>query len=207
MDDVGNLVKHSLVAPLRVVGKEQHRISLGGCWRPRVVLNVFRWSNGSFNPSKGSSWGRRNFEGTGHSWTATVKGESVFLTILSKLWFVFPLIAFLSSSISFLISLRKFELASSGVLVHLLWRSSSSSLLISVWLSSCCSRYLISWFCLVSSSRVAASDWICRANAVGSGLVLDSIWTYNLEWNCVLELGAQESSPQTAPNWWCLDRQ
>ena len=200
MDDVGNLLNHSLVAPLRVVGKEWHRISSRGYWRPRVVLNVFRWSNGSFNSSKGWSWGRRNLEGTGHSWIATVKGESVFLTILSKLWSVFPLIAFLSSSISFLISLRKSKFASSGVLVRLLWWSSSSSLLISMWLSSYCSRCLISWFCLVSSSTMAASDWICRANATGSGLVLDSIWTYNLEWNCVLELGAQESFPQTTPN-------
>ena len=31
IDDVGNLVNHSLAAPLRVVGKERHRISLGGC--------------------------------------------------------------------------------------------------------------------------------------------------------------------------------
>ena len=31
MDDVGNFVNHSLAAPLRVVGKERHSISLGGC--------------------------------------------------------------------------------------------------------------------------------------------------------------------------------
>ena len=180
IDDVGNLVNHSLAAPLRVLGKERHRISSGGCWRPRVVLNVFKWSNGSFSLSKGSIWGRRNLEGTGHSWTAKVKGEFVFLTILSKLWFVFPLIVFLSSSISFLISLRRSEFASFGVLVRLLWLSPLSSLLISLQLSSCCSRYLIARFCLVSSSTVAASDWICRANAIGSWLTLDSIWTCEL---------------------------
>ena len=38
---------------------------------------------------------------------ATVNGESVFLTILSKLWSVFSLMAFLNSFISFLISLRR----------------------------------------------------------------------------------------------------
>ena len=38
IDDVGNLVNHSLAAPLRVVGKKWHSISSRGCWRPRVVL-------------------------------------------------------------------------------------------------------------------------------------------------------------------------
>ena len=205
MDDVGNLLNHSLTAPLRVVGKERHKISSGGCWRPRVVRKVFKWSNGSFSLSKGSSCGRRNLEGTGHSWMATVKGESVFLTILSKLWSIFPLMAFLNLSISFLISLRRSELASSGVLFRLLLLSSSSSLLTSVQLSSCCNRYLISWFCLVSSSTVAASDWICRANAAGSGLALDSIWTCELIRTD--HLLSSNRSPQTVPNWWCLDHQ
>ena len=31
IDDVGNLVNYSLAAPLRVVGKERHSISSGGC--------------------------------------------------------------------------------------------------------------------------------------------------------------------------------
>ena len=126
MDEVGNLLNHSRDAPLSVVGKERHRILSGGCWRPKVVLNVFKWSSGSFSPSKGSSWGNRNLEGTGHSWTAMVNGESVFLTILSKLWSVFSLMAFLSSSISFLISRRRSEFISSGVLVRLPLLSSPS---------------------------------------------------------------------------------
>ena len=109
-----------------------------------------------------------------------VKGESVFLIILSKLCSVFPLMAFLNSSISFLISLRRSELTSSGVLVRFSLLSSLSSLLTSVRLSSCYSRCLISWFCLVSSSIVVASDWICRANAAWSGLLLVSIWTCEL---------------------------
>ena len=181
MDDVGSLLNHSRVAHLRVVGKERHKISSGGCWRPSVVLNIFRWSSGSFNPSKGSSWGKQNLEGTGHSWTATVNGESIFLTILSKRWTVFPLIVFLNSSISFLISLRRSEFISFGVLVRLLLLSTPSSPLTSVWLSSCCSRCLISWFCLVSYSTMVASDWICRANTAGSWLVVDSIWTFEVD--------------------------
>ena len=40
IDDVGSFVNHSLTAPLRVVGKDRHSISLGGCWRPKVVLKV-----------------------------------------------------------------------------------------------------------------------------------------------------------------------
>ena len=77
IDEIGNLVNHSLAAPLRVMGKERHRISFDGCWRPNVVLNVLRWSWGSLSPTNGSSWGNRNFDGTGHSRTAAVKGESV----------------------------------------------------------------------------------------------------------------------------------
>ena len=121
-------------------------------------MKVLRCSRGSFNPSNGSSWGRQNFEGTGHSWIARVKGKSAFLTILSRLWSVFTLIAFLSSSISFLISLRRSEFAPFGVPAYLLWLSLSSSWLVSERLSSCCNSYLISWFCLVSSSTVAVSD-------------------------------------------------
>ena len=65
MDDVGDLVNHSLAAHLRVVGKERHNISSGDCWRPKVVLKVLRWSKGSFSPSNGSNCGRRNFKGIG----------------------------------------------------------------------------------------------------------------------------------------------
>ena len=67
------------------------------------------------------------------------------------------------------------------VLVHLLLLSTLLSPLTSIRLSSCYSCCLISWFCLVSSSIVAASDWICRANATGSWLVVDSIWTFELD--------------------------
>ena len=67
------------------------------------------------------------------------------------------------------------------VLVRLLLLSTLLSPLMSIWLSSCCSYCLISWFCLVSSSTMAASDWICRANAAESWLVVDSIWTFELD--------------------------
>ena len=150
-----------------------------GCWRPKVVLKVMRWSKGSFSPSNGLSCGKRNFKGIGHSRTAVVKGESVLLTVWSKLRSVFSLIALLSSSISFLISRRRSERAPFGVTGRwrssFLWLSPLSSRLVSKWLSSCCSHNLISWFCLVSSSMLAVSVWICRANAARSWGVLDSI--------------------------------
>ena len=76
MDEFGSFVNHSLAAAFRVVGNERHSISSGGCWRPNVVLKVLRWSWGSLRPSNGSSWGRRNLEGIGHSRIAVVKGES-----------------------------------------------------------------------------------------------------------------------------------
>ena len=131
MDNVHNLVNHSFTTPLRVMGKEWHNISSEGYWRPKVVLMVLRRSKGSFSPSNGSSYGRRNFEGIGHSRTAVVKGKFFLLTILSRLQSVFPLIALLKSSISFLISWRRSELTPSRVASRwwsfLLWLSPSSS--------------------------------------------------------------------------------
>ena len=35
MDDIGNLVNHSLATPLRVVGKEWHNILLGAVEDPK----------------------------------------------------------------------------------------------------------------------------------------------------------------------------
>ena len=148
MDKVENFMNHSLAAPLRVVGKEWHSISSGGCWRPNVILKVLRWSWGSLSPLNGSSWGNRNFDGTGHSRIAVVNGESVALTILSKLRSVFSLMVFLSSSISFLISRRRSEFCSFGEVGPrrslLLWLSPSSSWLALDRFSSCWSRSLIS---------------------------------------------------------------
>ena len=148
MDDVDNFVNYSLAAPLKVVGKEQRSISSRDCWRPSVVLKVLRWSKKSLSLSNSSSWGKQNFDGTGHSRTVAVKGESIVLTILSKLQSVFPLMAFLSSSISSLISQRRSEFSSSGVASPrrslLLWLSPSSSWLALDQFSFCWSRSLIS---------------------------------------------------------------
>ena len=118
MDDIGNLVNHSLTAPLRMVGKEWHNISSRGYWRPKVVLKVLRWSKRSFSPANGSNCGRWNFKGIEHSKTAAMKGESILLTIWSRLRSIFSLIALLSLSISLLISRRRSEPAFSGVASH-----------------------------------------------------------------------------------------
>ena len=187
MDDVGSLLNHTHVTPLRVVGKEMHNISSGDYWRPRVVLKVVMWSSGSFKPSNDLSCGRWNFEGIGHSSTLVMKGESVLLTIPSKFWSVFSLITLLSSSISLLISLRRSEFASSRVFGRqssfLLWLPSSSFQLVPERLSSCWSCNLISWFCLVHFSTLAMSVWIYRVSAGESWGVLDSIWTLEFEQN------------------------
>ena len=205
-DDVGNFVNHSLAAPLRVVGKERHSISSGGCWRPSVVLKVLRWSWGSLNSSNDSSWGNRNFDGTGHSRTTAVNGESVTLTNLSSLYSVFTLMALLNSSISFLISRRRSEFWSSGEMglgrSLLLWLSPSSSGLPLDRFSSCWSRSFISWFCLVSSSTMAASAWICWARAVESWL--DSILNIEVDGNYSVESWCRKCSPKTTPNWWSV---
>ena len=112
MDDVASLLNHTCTTPLRVVGKKWHNILFVGCCRLKVVLKVMMWSNGSFRPSNDSSYGKQNFRGIGHSRTFTMKGEFIFLTILSKFRSVFSFIAFLSSSISFLITLRRSKFAS-----------------------------------------------------------------------------------------------
>ena len=118
-----------------------------------------------------------------------MNGESVLLTIPSKFFAVFPFIAFLISSIFFLILLRRSLLASAdhSVLLepYLPWLpsgscTSSSFLLFSILLGerfySCCNCCLISWFCFVSSSTLAMRAWTCNARVADSGCALDSIW-------------------------------
>ena len=189
MNEVGNFMNHSLATPLRVVGKERHSISSRGCWRPNVVLKGLRWSLGSLISSNGSSWGNLNFNGTEHSRTAVVKDEFVALTILSRLWSAFSLMAFLNLSISFLISRIRSKFCSSGVMGPrrslLRWLSPLSSWLALDRFSSCWSHSLISWFCLVSSSTVVTRAWTCWAKAAESWL--DSIWIWELIRNCAFE--------------------
>ena len=193
MDDVGSLVNHYRAAPLRVMGKEWHNISSRSCWRPRVVLKVLRLSRGSFKLSNDLSCGRRKFEGIGHSKTIVVKGEFILLTILSKLWSVFSLIALLSSSIS----LRRSKFAPSGVVScqwsFLFWMSPLSFWLVPERLSPCWSYNLISWFCLVSSSMLVVRVWIYRTNAAKSWGVLDSIWTPKLNGTTLSNLSTKMS--------------
>lgn len=112
MDDVANLLNHTRATPLRVVGKERHKISFRGYCRLRVVLKVVIWSNRSFRPSNDSSYRRQNFRGRRHSRTFLVKGEFVLQTIPFRFRSVFSLIAFLNSSVSLLMPLRRSELAS-----------------------------------------------------------------------------------------------
>lgn len=118
-----------------------------------------------------------------------MNSKLVLLTIPSKFFVVFPSIAFLSSSISLLMLLKRSLLASSNrsILLELSfpWLPSrscalSSFLLFSILLgeqfSSYCNRCLISWFCFVSSFTLAMKAWICNARAIDSGCALDSIW-------------------------------
>ena len=125
-----------------------------------------------------------------HSRTFCMNRESVLLTIPSKFLAIFPFIAFLSSSISFLMLLRRSLLASLDRSVLLKpsfpWLpfgscTSSSFLLFFILFgeqfSSCCNCCLISRFCLISSSTLAVRAWTCSARAVDSDCALDSIWT------------------------------
>ena len=103
--------------------------------------------------------------------------------------------AFLNSSISFLISLRRSEFVFSGMLVRLPLLSTPSFPLLFVGFCSCCSCCLISWFCLVNSSTMAASDWTCTTNAVGSWLVVDSIWNIELDGTVLYSYASKSNCP------------
>ena len=73
----------------------------------KVILRVLE-------PVKRLKLRQPDLDGTGHSRTAVVNGESVALTSLSTFRSVFFFIALLNSSISFLISRKRFEFWSSG---------------------------------------------------------------------------------------------
>ena len=196
MDDVGNFVDHSLTASLRVVGKEWHNILFGGCWRPKVVLKMlliqrvlqfverFKLRQAKFQ--RHWAFQDRRHEGWIHH-----LDHSIQVSVR------FPLMALLSSSISFLISQRRSELGLLGVATCwrslLLWLSPLLSQLVPERLSSCWSRSLISWFYLVSSSTLVGSASICRANAAKSWL--DSIWTWEFEWNYAFKPNCESVVP------------
>lgn len=161
MDDWASLLNYILTAPLRVVGKDLHKISSGVCCNLRVILKVVMWSKGSLKLSNDSSWGRQKFGGKGYPKTFVVKGESVLLTVPSMFLSVFSLIEFFSSPISFRMLLRRSLLAPLDGSVFLgssfMLLFSSSSFLLPSRFSSCYSCNLISWFCLLSSSILVVS--------------------------------------------------
>ena len=120
MDDGASLLNHTCAAPLKVVEKDRHRISLGVCCKPKVVLMVVMWLSGSFKLWYESSRGRQNFGGKGHSRILFVKGEYVIFTISSRFLVVFYFIAFFNSSMSFFILLRRssFVLSNCSILLE-----------------------------------------------------------------------------------------
>ena len=169
MVDQASLLNHTLAAPLRVIRKDLHKISSRVCYRLSIIFKVVMWSKGSHKSSNDLSWGRWNFGDKGHFRTFMVKGESILLTIPSRFLFVFSLISFLSSSISFRMLFRRSLLALSDRFVSLepslLLLFSSSTFLFASRFSSYCNCNPISWFCLVSSSTLVVSVWICKACA------------------------------------------
>ena len=165
------------------------------------------WSNGSFKSSYNLSCGRRNLGGKGHSITFFMKGELVLFTIQSRILVVFSFIAFFNSSISFFMLLSRSSLALSdhSVLIEpsipSLFSKACTSysfllffILLNEWFSSYCTRCLISWFCLVNSSILALSIWICKANATKSCGMLDSIWILKMVELC-FQIEVRKSFP------------
>lgn len=55
------LLKHTLASSLSVVGKAMHMISSGTPYRCMSVLNDFRWSSRSFDPSYASTYASRTW--------------------------------------------------------------------------------------------------------------------------------------------------
>jgi len=51
IDDMGNLLNHTLVAPLKVAVKDLHITLSGVCWRFNIVSNAPIWFRGSLVPS------------------------------------------------------------------------------------------------------------------------------------------------------------
>ena len=60
-----SLVNHTFASPLSVVGNTLYIISSRTPCRCLRVLNDFRWSSGSFDPSYVFTCGMRNFAGRG----------------------------------------------------------------------------------------------------------------------------------------------
>ena len=97
---------------------------------------------GRERPAQNLTGGRRNFGNRGNSRTLVVNGELVIFTILSKFFFVFSFIAFLSLSISFHMLFKRSLLSPSDGSVlpgpFLLLLFASSLFLLVLRLPSCC---------------------------------------------------------------------
>ena len=79
------LLNHTQAGPLSMVEKALHMISSGTPCKCMRVLNNFRWSRGSFDPSYASTYGILNLASRGKDVTGAVKGESVWWTSSPKL--------------------------------------------------------------------------------------------------------------------------
>ena len=93
------LLNHTQAGPLSVVGKALHMISFGAPCKCIRILNDFRWSKGSFNPSYASTYGILNLVGRRKDVTGAVKGELVRWTSSSKLVDTRPFRTFIIISI------------------------------------------------------------------------------------------------------------
>ena len=106
----GILLNHTLATPFSVVRNALHITSSGVICNSINVLNDSMWSRGSLEPSYDSSCGRWNFGGRGRFSTSVVNGESILRIIPSKFSPPLSFMAFLNSSISFLMLWSSFSI-------------------------------------------------------------------------------------------------
>ena len=195
IDDAGNKLNHTLVAPLRVAGKDLQITSSGVCWRFNIVLNAPMWSRESLVPSSTSNYGRWNLGGRAHFKTLAMNGESILLIMPPRFMAVFPFMAFFISSNFFLILFIIWLLSWVDYSIH-----SKVSLplfpgllaLSSLWLWLCCPRDVLlpsgctchfkSSFCIISSCTLAVNAWICWAITIESSgaVVVESMGSEEL---------------------------
>ena len=199
----GILLNQTLVAPFSVVGKALHIISSGVIYRCIKVLNDSMWSKESFEPSHGSSWGRRNFGGRGRFNILVVNGKSVLCIIPSKFSMAFSFTALLSSSISLLMLRSSLSIldkfSSDSLFLLLIWLSNPSSLWFPSILGCCSSSFsfsvvrcrssfwdsvslLSSSFWRVNSAMFAVRAWICYAACSGFILYYENLFCKLGKW-------------------------
>ena len=89
------LLSHTLTGPLRVVGNALHMISFGTPCKCIRVLNDFRWSSESRDPSYASTNDIWKLARRGKKVTYTMKGESVRCSSSSRSMETCPLMVFI----------------------------------------------------------------------------------------------------------------